>query len=199
MKPARPQAPGRRRAARWKRWLPAVAGMAIYGGVLLAGVWMQPPPALRGTEVAGVTAWAELSSHGAPGAARAPSLDGVDLAKLDDDDPRAQALLEQLRQAADRAPLVRELHGRPVALLGYVVPLDAGAGRRGFLLVPYFGACIHTPPPPANQVVHVAVQDGTSFRTMDRVLVRGNLEVRQFDHGVATSGYAIAAAAVERR
>lgn len=46
---------------------------------------------------------------------------------------------------------------RKVRLPGYVVPLDSDdAGRvREFLFVPYYGACIHVPPPPPNQIVHV--------------------------------------------
>jgi hypothetical protein len=51
---------------------------------------------------------------------------------------------------------VRSLDGLRIRIKGYVVPLDAGAGTmRSFLLVPYFGACIHAPPPPPNQTVYV--------------------------------------------
>ena len=47
---------------------------------------------------------------------------------------------------------------RPVRLPGYVVPLaNAQDGRlTEFLFVPYYGACIHVPPPPPNQIVHGA-------------------------------------------
>ena len=49
-----------------------------------------------------------------------------------------------------------ELNGCEVRLPGYLVPLEGQAGEwKEFLLVPYFGACIHSPPPPANQIVHV--------------------------------------------
>ena len=38
------------------------------------------------------------------------------------------------------------------------MPLDGEREKtREFLLVPYFGACIHAPAPPANQVIHVVV------------------------------------------
>ena len=48
---------------------------------------------------------------------------------------------------------------RPVRLPGYVVPLaNAQDGRlTEFLFVPYYGACIHVPPPPPNQIVHVVL------------------------------------------
>lgn len=51
--------------------------------------------------------------------------------------------------------------GKEVRLPGYVLPLEfEGQKVTSFLLVPYAGACIHTPPPPANQMVHVTYPDG---------------------------------------
>ena len=84
------------------------------------------------------------------------ALKGVDLAALSDNDPRANELLARLREAADKAPVVKSLDGKKVRLAGFTVTLERNdKGIREFLLVPYFGACIHTPPPPANQIVHV--------------------------------------------
>ncbi len=48
------------------------------------------------------------------------------------------------------------LDGRNVHLAGYVLPLEfAGKQVSEFLLVPWVGACIHTPPPEPNQIVYV--------------------------------------------
>ncbi len=49
----------------------------------------------------------------------------------------------------------------PVRLPGYLLPLEM-RGRKAveFLLVPYVGACIHTPPPAPNQVVYVVYPEG---------------------------------------
>lgn len=48
------------------------------------------------------------------------------------------------------------LDGQTVRLPGYVLPLEiTGKKVTEFLLVPWVGACIHTPPPPPNQIVHV--------------------------------------------
>lgn len=83
-------------------------------------------------------------------------LDGVDLSMLSDNDPKANALLARLREEFERAPVVKSLDGKRVRIAGFVVPLERNdKGVTEFLLVPYFGACIHTPPPPANQIVHV--------------------------------------------
>lgn len=52
--------------------------------------------------------------------------------------------------------LVRDFDGQRVRLPGYIVPLDFDGERTSkFLLVPFIGACVHVPPPPANQIVYV--------------------------------------------
>lgn len=53
------------------------------------------------------------------------------------------------------------LIGRTVRMPGYILPLDyqPGGDITEFLLVPYFGACIHTPPPPPNQIVYVTTAE----------------------------------------
>jgi uncharacterized protein len=63
--------------------------------------------------------------------------------------------LAQQKQARVRA-LNTALDGRTVRLPGYLLPLEfSGKLVSEFLLVPWVGACIHTPPPPPNQIVHV--------------------------------------------
>jgi hypothetical protein len=53
--------------------------------------------------------------------------------------------------------VVEPLLGHRVRMPGYILPLDiqAGGAVDEFLLVPYYGACVHEPPPPPNQIVHV--------------------------------------------
>ncbi len=51
------------------------------------------------------------------------------------------------------------LDGKTVRIPGYILPLEfSGKDITEFLLVPYVGACIHTPPPPPNQIVHVRAE-----------------------------------------
>jgi len=53
------------------------------------------------------------------------------------------------------------LNGQQVRLAGYVLPLEMdGLKTTEFLLVPYVGACIHEPVPPANQIVLVKFAQG---------------------------------------
>lgn len=54
-----------------------------------------------------------------------------------------------------------ELNGSKIRLPGYLLPLEIENRKvTEFLLVPWVGACIHTPPPPPNQIVHVKLAKG---------------------------------------
>jgi hypothetical protein len=65
--------------------------------------------------------------------------------------------------------------------------------------VPYFGACIHSPPPPANQIVHVSgARAPKGLRAMDAVWVTGVLKAQRLDSAMGVSGYQIQGAQVER-
>lgn len=147
---------------------------------------------------AGVTdlEWDELMPKG--WSAR-QALDGVDLASLSDNDPRANALLDKLRQDLDKAPIVKSLDGKRVRIAGFVVTLERNdKGVREFLLVPYFGACIHTPPPPANQIVHVlAGSPVPPEKAIFPVWVTGTLKTVAAVTPEGAAGYRIADAQVE--
>lgn len=116
-----------------------------------------------------------------------------------DSDPRAAAALERLRQEWDNAPGNPALDGAEVKLPGFVVPLEReGEALREFLLVPYFGACIHVPPPPANQIVHVVADMPVSkAATMDAVWVSGKLALFPTSTRMGRSSYRMQAALVE--
>ncbi len=70
-----------------------------------------------------------------------------------------EAFLEKAEE--NNSKLVQDLDGKDVKIPGYVLPTEfSGDKVVEFLLVPYVGACVHTPPPPANQMVHVKVEEG---------------------------------------
>lgn len=118
---------------------------------------------------------------------------------LMDGDPKAQALMDELRAAWDQAPTVPEMDGRSIRIAGYVVPLEESKGElREFLLVPYFGACIHTPPPPANQIIHVEpLKPVKGIKGMVPVWASGTLKVRRDESAMGVSGYHLDAVKVE--
>lgn len=72
----------------------------------------------------------------------------------------ARLAIMEKREAASTG-VNEELVGASVRLPGYVLPLEFKDRKAvEFLLVPTVGACIHTPPPPANQIVHVVYPEG---------------------------------------
>ena len=123
-----------------------------------------------------------------------------DLDDMEDDDPRADQLQRELRELWDKAPVRSELDGQRIKLPGFVVPVESDAEETtGFLLVPYYGACIHVPPPPANQTVYVVTEKGRGTRpkVFDVVQVTGDLSVRRIDNDIAEAGYTLYATQIE--
>ncbi len=69
-----------------------------------------------------------------------------------------------------------------------------------FLLVPFVGACIHVPPPPANQIIYVKADEGFGVKgSFDPVYVTGTLKVVSTSTGLADAGDSIIAEKVEVR
>ena len=95
---------------------------------------------------------------------------GIDITEL-------MAKRKQLRTA-----IVEELNGQRVRIPGYLLPLEMTNTKvKEFLLVPYIGACIHVPPPPPNQIVHVKIvqKEGYRVKTMyEPVWVSGEISVK---------------------
>ncbi len=125
-------------------------------------------------------------------------LEGKGLDAISDGDPRSEALMREIREQWDQAPTRSELEGLRIRIPGYVVPLDMlGGDIREFLLVPYLGACIHTPPPPANQIIQVLSSRRQALQTMDAVWVVGTLKVARSDTRMGISGYLLEATRIE--
>lgn len=117
---------------------------------------------------------------------------------------RRAARAAQREQAMTQPPssgVVPALDGERVRMRGFVVPLGFdGTKVKEFLLVPYAGACIHVPPPPANQIVFIeAAQpfeiDSSLFAV---VMVTGTLRTVTISTELASIGYQLAAEQVER-
>lgn len=121
---------------------------------------------------------------------------------LQDGTEAANTAMAKLREKWDAAPTTPTHLGKLVRLPGFVVPLDASRDpRRSFLLVPYFGACIHTPPPPANQIV--LIEPGSKTRverlmnSMEAIWVEGVLEASRKKTAQGVTGYRLEATRIE--
>lgn len=90
-------------------------------------------------------------------------------------------------------------NGQTVRLPGFIVPIEyKGTGVTAFILVPYVGACIHVPPPPANQLVFVTTSTPyESEGLFEAVNVTGMFGVSSISTQLAEIGYALSADRIE--
>lgn len=103
----------------------------------------------------------------------------------------------QAMQSFDVNP---ELIGKRVLLPGFVVPTAYNEDRQvtEFFLVPFFGACIHVPPPPPNQIIHVIFDEGLELDDYyDAYVVLGELTAQVVRNELANSAYSLKAEGVE--
>lgn len=94
-----------------------------------------------------------------------------------------------------------ELDGRRVRIPGFVVPLAFDETRMisEFFLVPYFGACLHAPPPPPNQIIHSRFGGGLSLNDIyDPFWLEGTLEVGIESTVLGTAAYRMVVDRVSR-
>lgn len=115
-------------------------------------------------------------------------------------------IVEQRRQAFEG--LNTELDNKSIELSGYLLPLNFNKGKSNeFLLVPWVGACIHTPPPPKNQIIYVKTEEwATAPGLFDAVILMGKITIVEkaanlyLEDGSAIiqTGYSVNAATIEK-
>lgn len=96
--------------------------------------------------------------------------------------------------------VVPEMGGKEGRIAGFVVPLKTTQDMRilEFFLVPYYGACIHVPPPPPNQIIHVKYKDGFTLEALyDPVWIEGKLVIERTENDLGASSYSMVATDVE--
>ncbi len=145
-----------------------------------------------------------------PGLARAEEV--IDLAwedLLPEDQGAIPNALRSLLPHDESAPLITrqpvssgvrgDWNGQIVRLPGFIVPIDYdGASVTAFILVPYVGACVHVPPPPANQLVFVTTPTPYESKGLfEPVSVTGMFGVSSLSTHLAEIGYALSAEKIE--
>lgn len=89
---------------------------------------------------------------------------------------------------------LRKLNGAAVRIPGFMVPLEDTETRvTEFLLVPYFGACIHVPPPPPNQMAHVLMTRNqvVDVNLWDPIWIVGKLKIQNVESPYGMVGYQV--------
>ena len=123
------------------------------------------------------------------------------LAQMDDADPRVMELYGKIQAEMDNAPVNDALNGKKVKLPGFIAPLENNEDKvTEFLLVPYYGACIHVPPPPINQTVMVKTSAGNGISSDESYLpywIKGVITTDGESTDIGSAGYRIEQAITE--
>ena len=116
---------------------------------------------------------------------------GLDLSRLKDSDPRAIEVLDRIKKVWDDAPANLAMNGKAGRIAGFAIPLERQGDKvTEFLIVPYFGACIHTPPPPANQIIHARSSRPLSgIESMMPIWSYGTFSVQRGETAWGVAGY----------
>lgn len=123
------------------------------------------------------------------------------LAEIEDGSAEASELFSQMQEEFNNAPVNEELDQTYIKIPGFIAPLEYSGERiTEFLLVPYFGACIHVPPPPVNQTVLVKTAEGQGIDPIDAfdpVWVIGVITAEGTVTALANAGYSVENAMLE--
>ena len=98
------------------------------------------------------------------------------------------------QQALVSTDVNENLDGAMIRIPGFVVPLEFDEEQTisQFFLVPYFGACLHMPPPPPNQIILVNAPKGIQMSALyDPFCIEGQLSTSFQENDMATSAYAM--------
>lgn len=99
------------------------------------------------------------------------------------------------QQALVSTKVIAEFDGKAIRIPGFIVPLEFGVDRHHitkFFLVPYFGACIHVPPPPPNQIVYAEFKKGFKLSSLyDPFWLYGTIKTTIVENDTATAAYSI--------
>ena len=93
-----------------------------------------------------------------------------------------------------------DLNEEDVRIPGFIVPLEYKEQEivTRFLLVPYFGACYHEPPPPPNQTIYAVFEPGYELEEIwQPVWIEGTISASRVEEDLATASYSVSATAIE--
>ena len=101
---------------------------------------------------------------------------------------------DRYQQALISKSIKPEMDQKKVRVPGFIVPLEFNDEQiiTEFFLVPYFGACIHMPPPPPNQIVYVKYPKGLILEALHHPFwISGTLKTSLIENDMATAAYAL--------
>ena len=99
---------------------------------------------------------------------------------------------QRFRQALRSTQVVKTYENKAIRLPGFIVPLQSNEAQlvTEFFIVPYFGACLHMPPPPPNQIIYVVLEKGLALDNLyDAFWFEGVLTTETIENEMGASAY----------
>ena len=116
------------------------------------------------------------------------SLDSFQQRQLEDE----QA--QQYQAALSSTRVIQGFDGKAIRIPGFIVPLEQNEDKEvtRFFIVPYFGACLHMPPPPPNQILYVESEQGITLENLyDPYWFEGVVSIEHKVDAMGTSAYSL--------
>ncbi|MBQ4833607.1 DUF3299 domain-containing protein [Pseudoalteromonas sp. MMG010] len=99
---------------------------------------------------------------------------------------------KRYQQALNSMRVMTSFNNTKIRIPGFIVPLESVEGEdiTEFFIVPYFGACLHLPPPPPNQIIYVEHKQGVELESLyDAFWFEGTLSIVTVENELGTSAY----------
>ncbi|WP_395338487.1 DUF3299 domain-containing protein [Ningiella sp. W23] len=101
---------------------------------------------------------------------------------------------KRFEQALNSSRVIEAFDQARIRLPGFIVPLESDEQQRvtEFFIVPYFGACLHLPPPPPNQIIYSENKDGIVLESLQEPFwFEGTLIIDSTDNALGSSAYTL--------
>ena len=101
---------------------------------------------------------------------------------------------QRYQQALVSTRVIEAFDGKAIRIPGFVVPLEQNEEQKAtaFFVVPYFGACLHMPPPPPNQILYVEYKEGIAVENLyDPYWFEGTVKIDNHESALGTSAYSL--------
>ncbi|MCG8495147.1 hypothetical protein BZA03_105143 [Alteromonas sp. I10] len=101
---------------------------------------------------------------------------------------------QRYQQALVSTRVIEAFDGKAIRIPGFIVPLEQNDEQKAtaFFVVPYFGACLHMPPPPPNQILYVEYEDGIAVENLyDPYWFEGTVKIDNHESALGTSAYSL--------
>ena len=101
---------------------------------------------------------------------------------------------QRYQQALASTRVIEAFDGKAIRIPGFIVPLEQNDEQKAtaFFVVPYFGACLHMPPPPPNQILYVEYKEGIAVENLyDPYWFEGTVKIDNHESALGTSAYSL--------